>query len=105
MTTTIPSAARGLALLAVCIVAGCAAPRTATMPDGTFAYRIDCDGTARGLNLCLEKAGKSCGARGYTIVTPEGDKVRTSDAVEGDAEALFKDFEGDRNSILIQCGT
>ncbi|MEL6948701.1 MAG: hypothetical protein AAGM16_01080 [Pseudomonadota bacterium] len=105
MTKTIPSAARALALFAACILAGCAAPRTATLPDGTFAYRIDCDGNARGLNLCLEKAGKSCGARGYTIVTPEGRKVSTSDAVDGGAQALFKDFEGDRNSILIQCGT
>lgn len=105
MTRMIASASRGLALAAVCIVAGCAAPRTATLPDGTFAYRIDCDGTARGLNYCLEKAGKSCGERGYTIVTPEGRKVTTSAAVEGDAQALFKDYAADRNSILIQCGT
>ncbi|MEL6199484.1 MAG: hypothetical protein AAFR09_04670 [Pseudomonadota bacterium] len=105
MTITIPAAVRGLALIAVCVFAGCAAPRTATLPDGTFAYRIDCDGNARGLNLCLEKAGKSCGARGYTIVTAEGRKISTSDAVEDGAQALFKDYEGDRNSILIQCGT
>ncbi|MEO0617207.1 MAG: hypothetical protein AAFY69_13845 [Pseudomonadota bacterium] len=105
MMKTNPFIVRGLALVAVCVVAGCAAPRTATLPDGTFAYRIDCDGNARGLNLCLEKAGKSCGARGYTIVTAEGRKISTSDAVDDGAQALFKDFEGDRNSILIQCGT
>lgn len=98
------SPVRQIALIACLLLAGCAAPRTATLPDGTFAYRIDCDGTARGLNYCLEKAGKSCGARGYRIVTPEGETVTSSAAVEGDAQALFKDYAADRNSILIQCG-
>lgn len=90
---------------AVCLVlTACAGgPTVATMPDGSYAYRIDCDGTARGLNYCLEKAGKSCGARGYRIVTPEGETVTTSAAVDGDAQALFKDYAADRNSILIQC--
>ena len=92
------------ATLACLMLAGCAGPTRATLPDGSYAYRIDCAGTARGLNYCLEKAGKSCGAEGFTIVTPEGRKVATSDAVSNDPQALFKDYAADRNGILIQCG-
>ena len=99
------AALRCFALTAALVIAGCATPTTTTLADGTTAYRIDCDGTARGLNYCLEKAGKSCGAEGYTIYTPDGLPVSTSDAVSGDGQALFKDYEGDRNSILIRCGT
>lgn len=100
------SAARRAAPLAALLLAACAGgPSVITLPDGSIAYRIDCDGTARGLNYCLEMAGKSCGAEGYTIVAPDGRRLTTSEAVESDTLALFKDYAADRNSILIQCGT
>ena len=104
--TPLSTAIRRFAPLSALLLAACAGgPTVTTLPDGSVAYRIPCDGTARGLNYCLEKAGKSCGAEGYTIVTPDGRKLSTSDAVQGDAQALFKDYAADRNSLLIQCGT
>ena len=100
------TATRATLLAAAALLAACATPTTTTqLPDGTYAYRIDCGGSALGLNYCLEKAGKSCGAKGYTIVDERGNTVSSSVDLEDDPQALFKDWEGDRNSILIRCGT
>ncbi|MFK8052972.1 MAG: hypothetical protein AB8F65_08335 [Woeseiaceae bacterium] len=87
------------------MLGACAAPVSTELSDGTFAYKIDCDGTARGLNYCLEKAGKSCGAKGYTLVSEAGERLSNSDAVSSDSQAFFKDYAGDRNRIYYQCGT
>ena len=96
---------RATLLCTAALLVACAAPNRTQLPDGTYAYRIDCGGSARGLNYCLEKAGKSCGAAGYRIVDEFGTTVSSSVDLDDDPLALFKDWEGDRNSILIRCGT
>lgn len=93
------------ALLSLSLLAGCAGPVSTTLADGRSAWRVDCDGTARGFNLCLEKAGKSCGADGYTLVSETGDTLSTSEAIGNDRTAFYKDFAGDRNRIYFACGT
>ncbi|MEM7612628.1 MAG: hypothetical protein AAF270_13165 [Pseudomonadota bacterium] len=95
------------AMMTVCaaLAVGCAGPMQTTMADGTIAYRIDCGGTARGLNYCLEKAGKSCGAEGYTIVAEDGRRLSSSEAATADQQSLFQDFASDRNRIFFTCGT
>ncbi len=92
------------AVFAFAQLSACAAPSVTMLDDGTVAYRIDCGGNPRGMNYCFEKAGKSCGAKGYSIVGQDGRVLATSDAAETDAEAVVRGFNTDRNSILIQCG-
>lgn len=89
-------------LLSMVVLPGCATPeQTTTLEDGSMAFVIECDGTARGLNACLERAGRSCGATGYVLVDNTGRRVADSTSESG--ESLIKDFSGDRNSIMFQC--
>ncbi len=94
---TIPA----LAMLAAC---GTTA-QTTQLPDGSFAYIIPCGGNASALNYCFEKAGKSCGAEGYTLVGQDGEFLSGSEIAESDLEALTTSWQSDRNSILVKCGT
>lgn len=88
------------------LLTACAAPvRTTTLPDGSRAYLIDCEGTARGLNMCFEKAGKSCGAEGYTIVGKRGQRLSSSDVADTDMQNLMKSYATDKSSILVKCGS
>ncbi len=97
----------GGAVFAVSLLAACASqgPVTTTLPDGTLAYRIACGQGTGGMNFCFEKAGKSCGADGYTIVRPDGTVVSSSRANESEREVRVRQNQADRNSILITCGT
>ena len=96
---------RGLAISASALLAACAATSETTLSDGTVALRIDCDGTAAGMNYCFERAGKSCGADGYTIVDPSGRMLSGSDVADTDLESLVRAYETDNNSVLIRCGS
>jgi len=95
----------GLTIGALTLLAACAAPTQTTLSDGTVATRIDCDGTASGLNYCFERAGKSCGAAGYTIVDQDGTVISESDVAGSGAGSLVKEYATDQNSILVKCGS
>lgn len=94
--------------LAVSILIGlgaCAsAPQTATLADGTVAFRVECDGASSGMNYCFERAGKSCGANGYSIVDNNGRIVSGSDVTETDLGPITKAWQEDQSSILVRCG-
>ena len=92
-----------LSLVALALLAACAAPSQTRLPDGSLAIRIVCDGTAGGLNYCFERAGKSCGATGYSIVDNTGRVLSGSRVADSDMEALVRAFETDQNSILVKC--
>lgn len=97
----------GIAISFLALLAACAAPsQTTTLPDGTVAYRIDCDATAAGLNYCFERAGKTCGATGYAIVSQDGRLISTSDVADSDRIEQVSAFDTGQNedSILISCG-
>ena len=47
---------------------GCAVSRQITGPNGEILHSIDCSGYALNMGMCLEKAGKICGEKGYDIV-------------------------------------
>lgn len=95
----------GLTTSFLALLAACGGTGQATLPDGTAALRIDCDGTAGGLNYCFERAGKSCGAAGYTIVDPDGQMLSDSDVADSDMESLVRAYDTDNNSVLVRCGT
>ena len=85
------------------VLAGCAAPRLTSLADGRSVYQIDCDGTPRGLNYCLEKAGRTCGARAYTLYAEDGRRISFGGDSEISGEVAYKDFPGDRSQILFLC--
>ena len=95
----------GLAIPALALLAACAAPVTTTLPDGSVAYRIDCGGSNEGLNFCFEKAGKSCGAEGYTIYDSQGQAITSSATAAGERAPRVLAYDSSGNSILIKCGT
>ena len=94
-----------LASAALTALAGCAAPAQTTLADGTVAYRIDCAASPSGMNYCFEKAGKSCGAAGYQIVTRDGVILGDSEAAASDSVKVVKAWQTDSNSIFIRCGS
>lgn len=96
---------RALVVAGVILLTACAAPVQTRLDDGTLVYRIECAGSARGLNYCFGKAGKSCGAEGFTVVDENGKTLTTSDASEADREAMVSLWASDQNSILVKCGT
>jgi hypothetical protein len=57
------------------LVASCAMVKETHMPDGRKGYSISCDGAAVGINVCFEKAGELCGAKGYEIINREGQVI------------------------------
>ena len=92
-------------LSAVSVLAACAGPAQTTLPDGTLAYRIDCGASAADMNFCFEKAGKSCGADGYTIVGRNGELLGTGEVAASDSVKVVKAWQTNKNSIYIRCGT
>ena len=95
----------GLAISATAMLAACAGSGQTVSPGSTLTLNIDCEGTARGLNYCLERAGKSCGAAGYTIVNSAGEMLSNSTIAASDMETLVKAYETDRNGVLVRCGS
>ena len=89
----------GLAMLAAC-----AGTTTTTLPDGTVAYEIPCDRASGGMNYCFERAGKSCGAEGYTIVDEEGQVLSTGTVAEAESAGRIASYLTDQESILVKCG-
>ncbi len=87
------------------LLAACGAQTQTALPDGTMATRIDCSAQTGGLNFCFEKAGKSCGADGYTILARDGQAISSSNATETERIARIQSYQTDGNSILIKCGT
>ncbi len=96
-----------LAISAAVLLTACAGPNQVTLPDGTVAYAIACDGSPAGMNYCFERAGKSCGAEGYTIVDNDGSVISTSAAVDQDSQALvrLRAYSTDQSSMLVKCGS
>jgi hypothetical protein len=95
----------GVTISGLALLAACAAPAQTTLSDGTAAFRIDCEDRAGGLNYCFERAGKSCGSAGYTIVDTDGRTLSDSDVVDSELDALARAYEADQNSVLVRCGT
>lgn len=54
--------------VAVLALSGCATAKTITGPDGRPAYRVECNGTGKSWGDCIQKAGETCGQRGYDVL-------------------------------------
>jgi hypothetical protein len=55
----------------------CATPKPVYLPDGRQGFAIDCSDNnfaGAGWNACYSHAGKACGARGYDIISRQGNQ-------------------------------
>ncbi|MEM9056563.1 MAG: hypothetical protein AAGD86_03750 [Pseudomonadota bacterium] len=93
-----------LPVAAAVLLSACAAPTQTRLDDGTLVYRIECEGSAAGLNYCFGKAGKSCGAAGFTVVDETGKELTDSEASNVGVDGSVSLWAGDQNSILVKCG-
>ncbi len=63
----------GLVLAAALAFGGCATSSKTYGPNGEVAYSIGCSGAALSWGLCYEKAGDICGAKGYDVLSRNGE--------------------------------
>lgn len=88
-------------LIAVAAIAmtGCATQKTTYLPDGSQGYSIDCSGQALNWGMCQTKAGEICGARGYDVVSQDGEQSPTAVA---NSNGLYAGAFVQR-TMLIKC--
>lgn len=60
-------------LAAAVVIAGCATAKTTYLPDGRSGHSINCSGTALSWAACETKAGDTCKARGYDVISATQD--------------------------------
>lgn len=59
------------------VLAGCATQKAVYLPDGRQGHSINCSGSALSWDLCYQKAGELCQAKGYDILAKEGEQGST----------------------------
>lgn len=89
---------RGL-ILAASLIAGCTTQKTIYLPDGRQGHAIDCSGTAMTWGDCYARAGSICRAKGYDILSKEGEE---SSSVAGTQYGVFGGTSMKR-SLVIAC--
>jgi hypothetical protein len=85
------------------LLTGCAMSKQAYLPDGRLGHSISCDGSAVGMNVCFEKAGELCGARGYDLVSREGQIVPFGTASVSASGGFATYGAMNTKSILVAC--
>jgi len=83
------------------LLTACAIANKTYLPDGSVGHSISCDGSAVGMNVCFEKAGDICGARGYKLLNREGQVIYSGVALPEQGIAQFGAFNS--KSIMIKC--
>lgn len=64
---------RILLILAILVVAGCAATAKDEVKRGKKGLHINCSGLSSSWNKCYSKAESSCGTKGYKVIAKSGD--------------------------------
>lgn len=80
------------------LLSACATQKDVYLPDGRQGHAIECSGAALSWNLCTEKAGKICKARGYEILSRNEENGTTA------AGGQYGVFVGDhvtRNMVIV----
>jgi hypothetical protein len=83
------------------LITSCAIANKTYLPDGTLGHSISCDGSAVGMNVCFEKAGEICGAKGYKLLNREGQVIYSGVYLREQGVSQFGAFNS--KSILIKC--
>lgn len=66
---------RFVILLAVLVIAGCAATSKTEVKRGKKGLHINCSGLSSSWDQCYASAESSCGAKGYRVIAKSGDAV------------------------------
>jgi len=86
-------------LVIAALLTGCVSSSQTYTSDGAAGYTVSCHGAMVTWNSCHSKAGKLCGARGYTI-----DSDSRSTGRDTDADILVaSENEGVMRSMVIAC--
>ncbi len=93
-----------LILITSTALASCAISKKTYLPDGSEGYSISCDGSAVGINVCFEKAGQLCGARGYDLLNREGQIIPSGYGIANNQGAFVTYGSFNTKSIMIRCG-
>ncbi len=90
-------------VIALLPLIGCATATQIYTPSGKLGYNIECNGYELGWAQCYEKAGETCGSKGYEIL----DKVEESnEVVSGQANsnsAVVSSTPIVTRNMVIQC--
>ncbi|WP_339483258.1 MULTISPECIES: hypothetical protein [unclassified Pseudomonas] len=66
---------RILILIAVLIIAGCAATSKTEVKRGKKGLHINCSGLSSSWGQCAARAANSCAPKGYKVIAKSGDAV------------------------------
>jgi hypothetical protein len=88
---------------AIALLAGCASSSKTYGPNGEVAYNLNCSGTARNWGMCLEKAGNICGARGYNVITSNGESGFIASGYSSGMNSNFIGGTTTTRSMVIAC--
>lgn len=87
-------------ILAVAVaITGCATQKSVYLPDGRQGHSINCSGSALSWDLCYQKAGETCKAAGYEILSKDGEQ---GSSVTGTQYGVFGGTTMNR-TLLIAC--
>jgi hypothetical protein len=67
----------GLTLMMV-VLFGCASARKTYTSDGKEGYSINCSGNSSTWGKCYERAGDTCGEKGYVVLEKIGETLTSS---------------------------
>jgi hypothetical protein len=96
------AAAAGLAVLTLASLAGCSSTSTLTyLPSGETGFAINCSGgdASESWGECYKRAGETCGAYGYDVISKDVDTGATSG---GSLGGIFGANVKNR-SMVIRC--
>lgn len=61
--------------IALVLLSGCATSEPVYTQSGQQGYQLTCSGSARSWGMCYKKAGEICGAKGYKVLSQNGDNA------------------------------
>lgn len=64
-----------MALVSITSLQGCATASQTYLPDGRMGFNLNCSGSMLNWGVCQEKAGEICGARGYDVISHQGENL------------------------------
>lgn len=99
-------------LVFLVFLAGCVSVKPVYLADGSIGHSISCNGAARNMGACIEKAGEICGAAGYTIVDERGSATPVSQAQGGFTATPSRAYSGFSSTsgamvtrnLFVKCG-
>lgn len=94
---------RAFVVVLVLGLTACASSSQTYGPDGEVAYNLNCSGLARTWGACLERAGDICQAKGYRIISSNGDTASLIVASANGNSGSMVGGTGISRSMVVAC--